>query len=282
MSRIWRWLAPIAVAGGLVASGAVPAAVADPAQSPVITISATTPLPVITHDVFVVYKDSYKSYDQATISGSVTDPDATADEVAVLYAQPFPYKTAPAPIAGQSVAVPASTTPTAYSFAAKPTVATKFTVEVLSSSSATTPLATSAVNVVYVVTSQSVSGPKTCRRPVCHETARVVTLLPRSAYKIESHKKWYFYFDLKLSRIGEPKPPKYLYLSKIAAISKVTRISPTEFKRTISFSFRIGNDGYYWLWNFCSKDTESRDGINLRGSHSCGAKKIRSSIPYLG
>ena len=126
-------------------------------------VSATTPLPVITHDVFVLYKDSYKGYDEATISGSVTDPDATADEVAVLYAQPFPYKAAPAPVAGQSVAVPASTTPTDYSFAAKPTVATKFTVEVLSSISATTPLATSAVKVVYVVTNQPFSGIKTCR-----------------------------------------------------------------------------------------------------------------------
>jgi hypothetical protein len=280
MPKSWRWIAPIAVAGGLVASSAVPAAVAQPAQSPVITISATTPLPVITHDVFVVYKD--KGYDDATITGSVTDPDATAGEVAVLYAQPFPYKTAPAPVAGQSVAVPASTTPTDYSFADQPTVATKFTVEVLSSSSATTPLATSAVKVVYVVTNQHVSGFKTCARPVCHETGRVDTLLPASAYKAESHKKWYFYFDLKLSRRGEPKPPKYLYLSKIATISKVTRISSTEFKRTISFSFRIGNDGYYWLWTFCSKGTESQDGMNLPGSHSCGAKKIRSSTLYLG
>jgi hypothetical protein len=215
------------------------------------------------------------------ISGTVSR--STKGQVVALFAQPFPYKAKPAQVAGQSKTLPTSTTPVHYAFKAVPTVATKYTVKVLPSSTTSSPVvAASPTKPVYVVTNQPFTGLRACGRPVCHETVKVYTHLAKSAYKAESRKKWYFYFGLRLSSTGAPPPPRVLYLNRSATVSKARRMSSTEFERTIRFSFRVGNDGYYFLFNFCSKDTEAKDGMNLPGSHSCGVKKIRSTTGYLG
>jgi len=285
MSKIWRSIIPFAAAGGLIVSGAVSAAdastsaVARPAQAPAVTISVKSPLARVSHDVWVVYNAS-GGYGSVTVSGTVSE--STAGQVAALYAQPFPYTQPAAPVPGQTLTLSASTTPTAYSFTAEPLIATKYTVEVLPSSTVSTPVVgQSSTSTVYVTTDQTLTSSK-CRRPVCHLTLRIYTRLPKSAYATESRKKWYFYFADRLSRTGEPPFPKTLYLQRRAMISKAKKVSSTEFERTITWSFRIGNDGYAYEFNFCSKDSESRDGINLPGSHSCGANKIRSNIVYLG
>ncbi len=285
MSRTWRWLVPIAAAGGLIVSGVVSAAdastsaLAQPAQTPTVTISAKSLPPVVTHDVWVVY-NAAQGYNTVTISGTVSE--STAGQVAALYAQPFPYKSPAAPVSGQTLTLSTSSTPTAYSFTAEPTIATKYTVEVLPSSTVSTPVVgQSSTDTVYVATNQGYTSTK-CRRPVCHLTLKVYTHLPKSAYATESRKKWYFYFAYKLSRTGEPPYPKMIDLQRTAKISKPKKISSTEFERTITWSFRFNNDGYSYAFNFCSKDSESKDGINLPGSHSCGVKKIRRTIIYLG
>jgi hypothetical protein len=288
MSRLARWIAPAALAGGLVAGLiAIPAAqastsrgsaLAQPAQAPVVTISTKSALPVVTHDVFVLYKA--KGADTVTVSGTVSE--STAGQVAALYAQPFPYSKPAAPVAGQSLTLPTSSTPTAYAFTAQPMIATKYTVEVLPSSTVSTPVvAQSATKTVYVATYQT-GSPNQCGRPVCHVTLHIYTHLPKSAYSTESRKKWYFYFAVKLSRTHEPSAPNWLNLLQRAKISKAKRINSTEFERTITWSFRINNDGFHYAFNFCSKDTESKDGINLPGSHSCGAKRVRRTAVYLG
>jgi hypothetical protein len=281
--RVWQLAAIVAAACGLAAVGTVPA-LAQPAQTPTVTISAQSAFRPITHDVFVVYKDTHKGthlrYDQVAISGSVSQ--STAGQVAALFAQPFPYKATPKMVAGQSVTLPTSTTPVSYKFKATPTIATKYTVEVLPSSTTSSPVvATSPTTPVYVVTFQTARLSK-CGRPVCHETLTVYTHLPNSAYRSESTKKSYFYFGLRLSKTGKPSFPRWLYLDKKASISKARRVSSTEFKNTIKWSFRVGNDGYAFAINFCAKNSESRDGINLPGTHSCGVKKIRSTISFLG
>jgi len=283
VSRVWQLATIVAAACGLAAVGTVPA-LAQPAQAPTVTISAQSAFRPVTHDVFVVYKDAHKTkgahlrFDQVAISGTVSQ--STAGQVAELFAQPFPYNATPKMVAGQSVTLPTSTTPVSYKFKATPTIATKYTVEVLPSSTSSSPVADSPATPVYVVTFQT-SNLSSCSRPVCHETLTVYTHLPSSAYKSESTKKSYFYFGLRLSKTGEPSFPRWLYLKK-ASISKARRVSSTEFKNTIKWSFRVGNDGYAFAINFCSKNSESKDGINLPGSHSCGVKKIRSTISYLG
>jgi len=285
VSKVWRGAAIAAAVGGLVAAG-TSAALAQPAQAPLVTISAQSANPPVTHDVFVVYRNTYLPKgthlreDQVRVSGSVSQ--SAAGQVAALFAQPFPYKAKPAEVAGQSLTLPTSSTPVSYSFKAAPTIATKYTVKVLPSSTTSSPVVgTSPTTTVYVVTNQPTTAPRNCSRPVCHQTLKVYTHLAKSAYNTESKKKWYFYFGLRLSATGEPSFPRWLYLQK-ATISKVKRISSTEFERSITWSFRIGNDGYAFLFSFCSKDSESKDGMNLPGSHSCGAKKVRSNIAYLG
>jgi hypothetical protein len=280
MSKLWRTAAVALAASGLVAATV---ATADPAvaqtasrASVAVSISVSSKNPVITKDVLVVFKGA-KGTSAATVSGSVSG--ATAGEVAALYAQPFPFTSKPARLPGDTVSLTGGGSQS-YKFTTHPSLATRYTVRVLASSTSTSATAQSRVRIVYVVTNQSLAGAKLCGRPVCHEHLRITTRLPASAYKTEAGKKWYFYFGLKLSATGKPAP-KFLFL-KHAKISKARKISSTAFERTISFSFRIGNDGYHWLPAFCSKDTESKDGINLPGHHSCGVKKIRSTTVYLG
>lgn len=285
VSKVWRG-AVIAAASCALATVGTGSALAQTTQAPTVTISTQSALHPITHDVLVIYKNAqflkgtHHRFDTVNISGSVSQ--SAAGQVAALYAQPFPYKAKPAQVAGQSKTLQTSSTPVKYSFKAVPTVATKYTVEVLPSSTTSSPVVgTSATKTVYVATNQVVHF-STCGRPVCHLTMRVYTHLPKSAYRTEAAKKWYFYFAVTRSPTRVPPPPKWLFLDTKAKISKVRKISSTEFERTISWSFRVGNDGYFPLVNFCSKDTESKDGINLPGSHHCGVKKIRSTIPYLG
>jgi hypothetical protein len=282
VSRAWRLATIVAATCALAAVGTVPA-LAAPAQAPTVTINTQSAFRPVTHDVFVVYKDTHKGthlrFDQVAISGTVSQ--STSGQVAALFAQPFPYKAKPKRVAGQSVTLPTSTTPVSYKFKATPTIATKYTVEVLPSSTGGPVVATSRTKPVYVVTFQT-ARLSSCHRPVCHETLTVFTRLPNSAYKSESTKKSYFYFGLRLSKTGTPSFPRFLNLDKKASISKAKRVSSTEFKNTIKWSFRVGNDGFAFLINFCSTNSESKDGINLPGTHSCGVKKISRSIRYLG
>jgi hypothetical protein len=276
-SSLWRGAVVTALAAAAVGAGIGPAAAAS-AASPAITITVSSAIPKISGDVVVQYH--YSKYDTVTVKGTVSA--ATSGEVAELYAQPFPYAKAPQPVPGQSKTLPASTKRVTYKFEAVPTLATRYSVRLLASSSATSAVTSSATKIVYVVTKQPYYGLTPCNTAVCHETIRVYTILPASAYKTESAKRWYFYLGVSLSAKSTPLPPEWIYLDSGAKIGKVKRISATEFERIISFSFRVNNDGFYLALNFCSKDTESKDGINLPGHHSCGASKVKTTIPYLG
>jgi hypothetical protein len=57
---------------------------------------------------------------------------------------------------------------------------------------------------------------------------------------------------------------------------------PGDRPRRISYRFYVGNDGYYWWWTACTKDTEAIDGLGLPGSHSCGVQRVSSTVSYLG
>ena len=271
---VMRSVAITGAALAVVATGVGPA-FASPAQTSV-TISVKAAIPKLDGYTAVEYKDS--TYGNVTVSGQVTE--GTSGQVAQLYAQPFPYKAAAAPVAGQQLVLDGSS-PESYSFTATPAVATKYTVEVLPSTTVSTPVAaSSATDTVYVVTTQPLTNIKSCNRkgnrPVCHESFHIFTKLPASAYKTESKKKLYFYWALKLSKNGsEPTGNlKWLYLDKSVKISKPKKISATDFEQTVTISFRVSNKGYEFNLNFCSKDSESADGMNLPGKHHCGAKKV--------
>ena len=279
MFRIRRALAISAAAGAVVAFSVGPA-LAQPSAGPTVSIGAKTLIPRTYGDTFTAFHDG--KYAHVTVSGAVTG--ATSGTVAQLYAQPFPYKKAPAPVAGQQLAL-TGTSPQSYGFTATPGIATKYSVEILPSSTVSTPVqASSGTRTVYVVTIQPVTGWKTCnpprlhQRPVCHQTLHIYTRVPAPTYKAESRKKVYFYFAVKLNPTRIPSPPTTLSLLRSAKISKAKRISATEFEQTITFSFFVSDhDAYNPVFNFCSKASESSDGVNLPGHHHCGASKVKTS-----
>ncbi len=274
MLRAWRRTALAAVAGA--AALAAPLMAACPAQAagPAITIAATAKLKPVTGDVFVVYRAG--AYSSAKIHGTITG--AAAGEIATLYAQPFPYKK-PAVPAG-SITLTGATA--AYSFTVTPGLATHYAVRLFASGTAA-PVAVSRVQSVYITSAQTYSSFQSCKRPVCHETFRMYTYVPSSALSTEMGKHVYPYFGLSLSRTGTPKPPNWLYLDGgHATVTKARRISADEYENTFSYTFTIGNDGYYWIPGACTKDAVTTDGIGLPGHHECGAHRISTSTEYVG
>jgi hypothetical protein len=272
MLKTWRWIAPLAVAGGLIAaSGAVPAEAAS-ATTYGISIHAKNPnIPNVSHDTFVVYGD--RGYQNATVSGTVTG--ATAGDVVTLLAKPFKAKNfAPT---GKPVTLASATQN--YSFSVRPTLATAYEARVTTGSTVD---ATSPAQFVYVALVQTVNKNSyhysKCTRTACTLNITTRTNVPASAYRTESRKRWYLY--LGLNRSGTT-PPKYLSLDRNASASKAKRLSATAYQIVFSFP-RIPRNGEYPWPNACTKDAESHDGIGLPGHHDCGYKKIRSNAIYLG
>jgi hypothetical protein len=273
MFTAWRRAAVVALIGGVAIATQLAAVVPAQAAAPTITIAAASKNKPVTGDVYVVYVGG--SYSSATIHGTMTG--AAAGEVATLYAQRFPYTKAPAPV--HSVTLSGAGTRT-YSFTVTPTLATRYKVKL---SAKSTLLATSPTKTVYVLENGYVTGGARCGRPVCKETFHLYTVLPGSALSVEMRKHLYPYFGLNLAPVDEPPPPTWLYLNGgHASVSAARRITAGEFENTITFTFTIGNDAYYWAANACTKDTVSTDGLGLPGYHGCGASKVLRTAAYLG
>jgi hypothetical protein len=277
MSKFWRWIAPVAVAGGLVAaSGAVPAEAASSAAYGV-TISATSPhYPGATKGkvdgyALVVYKTTYHNWDAAVVSGEVTG--AASGDVVSLLAEPFGTKTFKPTGAQQTLT---GTSPEAYSFTVKPTVATTYEVQVTTGSTLDV---TSSTQTVYVTTGGSFSrSHKSCSATRCVFRYSVYLTLPASAYKTESVKRYYLYQAVTYTRAL----PKYFYLTKTARASKAKRIHSGEYEIAFTFYIPLRHGEAAWYTNFCTKDTETRDGLGLPGSHGCGDKRVPLTVIYLG
>ena len=266
----------LALAGGAAIAVQLTAVTPARAATPTITIAATSKIGPVTGYILVAYGGADAS---ARIHGTITG--ATAGDVASLYAQPFPYEKPPAPVGSTTLGAAGAG---AYSFTVKPTLATRYQVKVFARKGATTPLATSARRTLYVSANGYFTGGKNCGRPVCRMTLHIYTIVPRSILGVEMSKHLYPYVGLNLTTgTGYPPRPKWLYLNAgHASVSGARRISATEFEKTLTFSVRVGNDGYYLEWNWCAKDTMHRDGLGLPGSHGCGARRILSTVSYLG
>ena len=278
MLRPWRRAAVATLAGAAAIAAQLTVIAPAQAAAPTITIFATAKIPPVTHDVLVFYKDS-GGFASAKIHGKITG--AAAGEVAALYAQQFPYKTRPVRLGAVTLE---SSTPV-YSFTVTPALATRYAVRLFASGTSKTPLASSAAVNVYVTNGGFTTGGTTCSRPVCHEVLHEFTILPSSALGTEIGKHQYLYFGLSLSATGEPPPPHWPYLNAGSPTqTKSRRVNAGEYETTITFTFTVGNDGWYWLWSSCVKDTESKDGLGLPGHHGCGTlSRIPSNaFVYLG
>lgn len=278
MSRLARWIAPAALAGGLVAGLiAIPAAQASSAAS-IISINATSPH---YHGVgaggkvdgyaLAVYKGGKAA--TAVIGGTVTT--SATNDVASLMAESFGQKKYKA--VGSRDLTPVSGS-ASYSFNVKPSLATHYKVKVSGTDSVTS----------SVVTVYATAGGKVPQRYIkvkcnasvtkCVLSLREYTILPASAYKTESRKHDYLYMA-----IGDPNEPKNFTLDKSATASKAKRVNNGEFYRALTWTIRGHfNANTVPYPQACTKDTESKDGMGLPGHHGCGNKKVPTRSIYLG
>jgi hypothetical protein len=283
MSRIWRWITPVAVAGGLVAGiPAIPAATASTAAS-IITISATSPnypgLQAKDHGkvdgfAIVIYKDTANrpnSPNTGVVSGTVTT--TAPNDTATLLAKPFGAKKF------TDVGTPVTLAPVngvaSYSFNVKPSLATQYKVQLSGTDTATSGPAT-----VYVTAGVRTAHGRAHRSGnTIRFSFRVYVVLPKSALRHEIGKHWYEYLGVAYPF---PRLPKYLTLDKRATASSPKKVNSGEFYRTFSYSFRLRHSNPNPVPVECVKDTESTDGLGLPGHHGCGTKRIRTTIHYLG
>jgi hypothetical protein len=231
----------------------------------------------VTGDVWVVYRGARDAV--AQVRGEING--VRPGDIARLYAQQFPFKGAPVP--DGSVILHPSGAAAAYAFQVTPSVATRYQVVLLRSSTATSPLASSATSTIYVVLSGANGKAQRCSRPVCQEAFRIIVAVPASALMTELSKRWYSYFAVALAPDKAPPAPGRLRLGAgHSRVSRSRRISATEFRLTVTYSFRVGARAYDWSWNVCTKDTEAADGIGLPGRHGCGGRNLAASVSYAG
>jgi hypothetical protein len=277
MLKAWRRAAIAALAGG--AAIAAQLTVIAPAQAagPTISIFANAKLKPVSGYVMVVYLAG-NGYRSASIHGKISN--AAAGDVATLYAQQFPYKTKPAPIASKTLTAGTQV----YGFTVTPSLATHYDIRLFASKTAKTPITTSAVQNVYVEPGGKTTGGATCGRPVCHETFHLWWIVPSSVLGPAMKDPVYAYLGLNLGTgVNPPPPPNWLYKNGgNAKISGPFKVNAGEYETTIRYSFTIGNDAYYWLWTACGRDQVTKDGLGIPGYHSCGASRIPRTITYLG
>jgi hypothetical protein len=282
MSRLARWIAPAALAGGLVAGlVAIPAAQASSAAS--ITINATSPnfpgLKAKDHGkvdgfALVIYKATTGNVNTATISGTVTTTVAT--DTATLQAEPFgakSYKPVGSPLSLTSVGV------NDYAFNVTPSLATKYEVVVTGTDSGTSSPVTVYVTLANIVTSSKVQP---CSPARCVDIVKVSTTLPASAYKVESRKHFYLYLAIGHFRGTKAILPKDFTLSKASKASKPTRKTSSRFVVTLKYIVPHPHANTVWEFTFCTKDAVSKDGIGLPGHHGCGSKQFARKTLYVG
>jgi Protein kinase domain len=240
-------------------------------------ITASSSLRPVTGNVWVVYRGGRNAI--AQVRGEING--VRPGEIAQLYAQQFPFRSTPVPVG--SVILHPSGGSAAYAFQVTPSVATRYKVVLLRGSTARSPLASSAVSTVYVVLSGANGKAQRCSRPVCQEAFRISVPVPASALMTELSKRWYAYFAVALAPDKVPPAPKRLRLGAgHSRVSRSRRISATEFRLTVTYSFQVGARAYDWSWNVCTKDTEAADGIGLPGRHGCGGRNLAASVSYAG
>lgn len=254
----------------------------SPKPPTVLPIAVTSANSVETGDVWVEYNGGKLA--SARLAGSLKG--VTSGEVVRLYGQSFPFDHAAVPVSPPVTLHPTGQAATArYAFQVTPAVATHYRVEVFANATAATPLVRSGFKTVYVSDSSSASSPSACSRPTCHQTLTVDVYVPSSAIGTEMAKHLYVYFGATVSssaKITPPAPATLILASGGAKAATPKQLSADEFSVVITFQFAVGNHGVNWLWDACTQDTESVDGMGLPGSHGCGSKTIPTSVTYLG
>lgn len=268
----------------LVASGVVAAALVAGVQGP--ALAGTRPgirlnemfgAQAHSRYVWVIYHT--RSYSSVRIHGRITG--AASGMVLRLYARRFPYAQSWRQI--QHVTLQRTGTDY-YHFTATPTLATRYKLKLFLNASSAYPLAITRAATVYVLADYKFLYNKRCRtRPRCHILVHIRIFVPPSVLAAEISKRFYAYFGHALASVGTPPRPRWLYLGAgHPGVTGPRKVAANQFNLTVSFSFRIDHERYSWEADFCSKDTEASDGLNLPGHHGCGDVRISGRIHYLG
>ena len=270
-----------------------PAPSGSPTPSPSPSSSPGVPTPGIANTVttpFTQSGDAFVEYQNATeasahISGEITN--AVSGELVKLYAQQFPFTSAPAPVGSVgSVALSPTGSTAQYSFQATPALATRYTVEVFQSSTATTPLASEAVGTVYVVMNQPGESTTSCTGSQCQSTETVTVYVPASALSAQMSEPIDTYFAIAYSSsgAGPPQPETLQMGAGDPTVSTPQQVSADEYRITLTFSYSSNGESYHSAWRHCTKSLEAQDGIGLpgAGSNGCGSQTIQDSMTYIG
>lgn len=192
----------------------------------------------------------------ATISGDTGDGQAgTAVE---LQATRFPFTSGFAMVGQTQTGSGGS-----YSFTAKPTLATRYRVVLVSDATSQ-----SSVVTVYVTPSwtahanRCVNGTFSCQLQI---SAHVV--YPAGTAKREGAKLVYYYFGVRSG--SQTTPPTEVKLVKTGHQRRRGR------QYRVGFSVKFPTPtAFDYRWEICTVDTEARDGLGLPGHHHCGARSI--------
>jgi hypothetical protein len=273
MKNARRSLAVLAMASALVAVSQLPAiAQARPAIAADRMVGSATAAKL---PIYVIYHS--KRYSRISDVGSITN--GQAGEVLRFYADRFPFR-GWHEVAHKTLRHSGTTD---FRFKAQPVLATRFRTKLFASAGSRSPISAGRIHTAYVLGGYLDRYAKTCARPTCDVTDHVTAFIPRSAFRREFRKHVYLYFGYKLSPTTEPKLPKYLKLGKDGArITGKRKVAANEYEMTLHWTFHVGDEGYHFEFKFCTKNTESKDGLFLPGHHSCGAARISSHLRYLG
>lgn len=279
-ARFGRLAVIITTAGGLSLAGAGTALAGGAARSDLhVTIDTASAFVPVGGDTLVRYGAPVPA-NTATVGGSVTGIPADLTSVVVtLLDRPFG---APAIASTREQAtLRAAGGSATYSFPVTPDLATSYEVQV-SAAGDSAPLVTSAARAVYVIPDVTASGSTACGRPTCSGRLVVTARFPPAAFGTESRKHLGLYQGLRESASRTPAGPAKLRLYGWAGIA-VSNPELHTLRYNVRYSFSIGPvEGYQWKINYCTPDTETRDGIGLPGHHGCGNQVVSAALPYLG
>lgn len=240
------WLVALA----LLAAALLPAASAARAGQTTISISAQTSNSPVGG---LVWATAGKP---ATISGATGDGQSgTAVE---LQASKFPFSSGFATIGQTQTSSGGS-----YSFAAKPTLATRYRVVLVSDATSQSSAVTVYVAPHWITHSnRCVNGTFSCQ---LHISAHVV--YPAGTAQREGKKLVYYYFGDHSG--SQTIPPASVRLIKKGHQHR----HGIEYRVAFSVKFSTPT-AFNYRWEICTKDTEALDGIGLPGRHHCGARSI--------
>lgn len=236
----------------LIASALMPAGGSAHTAQTAISISAQTANKPVGSLVWATYGKT------ATISG--TTADGQAGTTVELQKSAFPFSSAFTTI-GQAQTGDGG----AFTFTAKPTVATHYRVVLAADATSQ-----SSVVTVYVAPHWINLPSGSCAGLSCHRHFANTIVYPPAAAKREGAKRVYFYFAVRYG--SQTIPPSRTRLVKTGRQSS---LGGDRYRAGFSVTFPTVK-AYYFLWDICTKDTEARDGLGLPGHHHCGGR----SIPY--